>query len=299
MDLLARMETFVRIVDGGSLSSAARAMRLSLPAISRQLAALEADLDTPLIVRSTRRLRITEAGQRWYAHCVRILRDLDAARADVAADTEVSGTVVISAPISIGLVHVVPRLSALSKRHPRLAVELRLEDHLVDLIGDNVDLAVRGGVPPPDSAGLIAHPILRIDRQPVAAPSYLRRRGTPRDPADLVEHDCLVQHGARGPLATWELVRGDDRRSITVSGRLCSSAPLALHAWARDGLGVALLPPEITGDDLAAGRLRRVLPGWSIAPVTAWALHRVELRGSPRLRAVVDALARDGVARGG
>jgi DNA-binding transcriptional LysR family regulator len=290
MDLLGRMSTFVRIVDGGSLSGAARALRLSLPAVSRQLNALERELGVSLVVRSTRRLRVTPAGLRWYAHCQRILREIDAARAELGG-AEVAGRLVVSAPITFSMAHVVPRVPELLQRHPKLVLELRLEDRLADLVGETVDVAIRGGVPPPDSTGLVAHPLLEFDRVLVAAPAYLRRRRPPREPRDLATHTCLVQDGGRGPLSTWELTHGDRRHAITVPSGPSSNAPLALVAWARAGMGIGLLPEWLVRDDLAGGRLRRVLPGWSAGAVTVWALHRVEQRGSARVRAFLDVLA--------
>jgi DNA-binding transcriptional LysR family regulator len=154
MDLVEQMQTYVRIVDAGSLSSAARGRRLSLAAVSRQLDALERDLGTTLVVRTTRRLQITPAGRRWYEHCQRLLRQLEVARGDVAEDGELRGTLAISAPITLGASYVVPRLAALAHAHPKLEIDLRLQDHVIDLVGEGVDLAARGGVEPPDSASL-------------------------------------------------------------------------------------------------------------------------------------------------
>ena len=289
MDLLAQMATFVRIVDLGNLSAAARAARLSLPAVSRQLRALEDDLGASLVVRTTRRLKVTEEGRQWYAHCARILGDVAAARAAIGGG-DVHGTLTVSVPVSLGLSQVVPRLAALQRGRPGLAIDLRLEDHFVDFVADGVDVIVRGGAPPPDSATVIAHPLLRFPRVAVASPAYLRRRGAPRDPAALAGHDCLVQLGANAPLRTWHLRRGDDERAVDVAGRLRATAPLALREAARAGLGIALLGDWLVADDLARGTLRRVLPAWASPPITAWAIYRVEARSSPRVRAFLDGM---------
>lgn len=278
------MTTFARIVETGSLSAAARASRLSLAAVSRQLAALEAELGVSLVVRTTRRLQVTDAGRRWYAHGVRLLHDLDAARADLAADAAPRGRVVVSAPVTAGLAHVVPRLERLARRHPQLEVDLRLEDHVVDLVGDAVDLAVRAGVAPPDSASIIAHPLTHFRRVLVAAPAYLRRRGKPRHPHDLVHHDALVATSATRATPVWRFTRDGDTLEIQPRARLRCNAPLALRDWAAAGAGVAVLPAWL------AGTLVPLLPDWSIPTVPLWALHRVELRTAPRLRAVLSAL---------
>lgn len=282
MDLYDQLRTYVRIVETGSLSAAARDRRLSLAAVSRQLSALEADLGASLVVRTTRKLQITPGGRRWYAHCVRLLRELEDARADVAERGAVRGELRISAPVTLGLAIVVPRLERLARAHPHLEIELRLEDHVVDLVGDAVDLAVRGGIAPPDSASVIAHPLARFHRVVVAAPAYLKRHGTPRHPRELVRHAGLVQTGA----PHWRLARGDEVHEVTPRAHLRSTAPVALRDWAAAGAGLALLP-----EWLVTAPLRRVLPGWQSPPIAFWAIHRVELRGAPRIRAAIEALA--------
>jgi DNA-binding transcriptional LysR family regulator len=290
MDLLSQMATFVRIVDGKSLSAAARAQRLSLPAISRQQRGLEADLGVSLIMRSTRRLHVTDAGQQWYAHCVRVLREVDAARANVSTTNAVRGTLVVSASLTFGTEVIVPQLNALVARHPQLVIDLRLEDHIVDLVAEGVDVAIRAGQPPPDSTAFFAQPIFDMRRVVVAAPRWLRKHGTPREPAQLVRHACRVQVTPAGTTFRWHLRRGDDDQTIDVRGPLRSNAPVALRSLAVDGGGLAYLPDWVVAPELASGRLRRVLPEWSSPPLMAWAIYRAELRSAPRLRAFLDAL---------
>lgn len=297
MDLLAQMATFVRVVETGSLSAAARAQKLSLPAVSRQLRALEEDLGVSLVARTTRRLGVTDAGRRWYERCLRVLREVDDARGAVGGGA-VRGTLVVSASVTLGMRFVVPHVAPLLARHPQLSVELRLEDRVVDLAGDAVDVAIRAGVAPPDTASLVAQPILRFRRVVVASPAYLKKRGALKEPEQLTSHCCLVQLGGVAPLETWTLVRehdGDERR-VAVRGALRTSAPAAIRELVRSGVGVALLADWLVEDDLAAGRLRRVLPAWASRPISAWAIYRAELRGSPRVRAFVDAIASGGAA---
>jgi DNA-binding transcriptional LysR family regulator len=290
MDLLARMATFVRIVESGSLSKAARAERLSLPAVSRQLRALEQELGSALVVRSTRRLSITDAGRRFYEHCLRVLAEVDRARATVREARDVRGTITVSAPVTFGVHSVVPLLPKLAERHPELTVELRLEDHLVDVVSEGVDLAIRGGAPPPDSTDFVAHELREFRRVVVAAPGYLRRHGSPRTPEELVRHACLVQLGDRCPLGSWSLVRDDRDVTIRVDGALRTTAPLALLELARAGMGLALLPDWLVADDLATLHLKRVLDPWQSPLVGAWAFHRVELRQSAKIQAFLDVL---------
>lgn len=290
MDLLAQMATFVSVVDGKSLSAAARAQRISLPAVSRQLRALEADLGASLIVRSTRRLHVTDAGRRWYEHCARVLREVDEARAAVRPTTAVRGTLVVSASLTFGSVVVLPRLPKLAERHPHLVVDLRLEDQLVDIVAEGVDVAIRAGTPPPDSTSFVAHPLASMDRVLVASPRWLKKHGMPREPELLARKPCLVQVTLAGAVVQWKLRRDGEERIVHVHGQLRSNAPIALRDLAVEGAGIAYLPDFLVAGDLEAGRLRRVLPEWSSPPLAALAVHRAELRGAPRLRAFLDAM---------
>lgn len=292
MDLLAQMATFVRVVDGQSLSAAARAQSLSLPAVSRQLRALEADLGTTLIVRSTRRLHVTDEGQRWYEHCKRVLRSVEEARESMRDGQAARGRLVVSASFTFGSVILVPCLSKISAAHPHLEIDLRLEDRLVDLVGEGVDVAIRAGSPPPDSTAYVAYPLMTMRRLLVAAPRWLRKHGSPRAPSELERHASLVQVTVGGAVIRWRLCREGQDLTVEAHGSLRSSAPIALRDLAVGGSGVAYLPCWLVEQDLAEGRLRRVLPGWSSPPITAWAVCRTELRGSPRLRAFLDAMPR-------
>jgi DNA-binding transcriptional LysR family regulator len=291
MDLLAQMATFVAVVDGNSLSAAARSQRLSLPAVSRQLRALETDLGVNLIVRSTRRLKVSDAGRLWYQHCVRVLQDIERARASIRGTKSVSGTIVVSASFTYGSAFIVPRLGKLSERYPELGIDLRLEDRLSDLVGEGVDVAVRAGAPPPDSTAFIAHPLLTMTRILVASPRWLRKHGSPRTPQQLARYSCLVQVTPAGSVVQWVLAKQDERQTVEARGSLRSTAPTALRDLAIDGGGVAYLPDFLVKEDLAKRRLRRVLPEWSSPAITAWAVHRAELRATPRLRAFLEAIS--------
>jgi DNA-binding transcriptional LysR family regulator len=290
VDLLAQMETFVRLVDGKSLSAAARARRMSLPAVSRQLRALEEELGTSLVVRSTRKLHVTDAGMEWYARCLRVLREVDEAKSIVRGTKQVQGKLVVSASFSFGMAIIVPRLAKLVGDHPRLQVDLRLEDHLVDLVGEGVDVAVRAGTPPPNTTAFLAQPIFQMDRLLVASPRYLRRLGTPRTPHDLERATCLVQVTPAGTTVAWELRRDDERRVVDVRAQLRCNTPNALRALALADAGIAYVPDWLVQDELERGALRRVLPEWRSSPTTAWAVYRAELRGSPRMRAFLACL---------
>src|SRR5262249_27591789 len=160
-------------------------------------------------------------------------------------------------------VHVMPRLHTLLAQHGDLAINLRLEDHLVDLVSDAVDVVVRGAFELPDSTSLISRPLLQFRRFAVASPSYLRKHGSPGDPAQLRDHSCLVQLGAFGPLDEWQFTRGTETQTVRVEGQLRATSPIALSAAARAGDGLALLPEWLVREDLADRQLKRVLTDWS------------------------------------
>ena len=296
MDLLEHMQTFVRVVEGKSLSAAARAQRSSLSAVSRQLGALERELGVTLVVRSTRRLHVTDAGNQWYGQCVGILRNLREAQASLRSTDSVRGRLTVSASLTFGTMLVVPRLPALARAHPRLVIDLRLEDHLVDLIGEGVDVALRAGASPPDSTAYVAHPLMTMERILVASPAWLRKQRSPRTPEELGEATGLIQVTPRGATIRWALQptgRPAELRHIEIAGSLRSNAPLALRDWARAGAGIAYVPDWLVQADLADGTLQRVLPQWSSPPITAWALYRAELRGSPNLKALLAVLRKE------
>jgi len=291
MDLLDQMETFVRVVETGSLSKASRVRSLSLAAVSRQLRALERDLGRPLIIRSTRRLRLSDAGQRWYENCVRILTDLEQARNEISTANNPQGALTVSAPVSFGQVYVMPRIHTLLAKHPGISVNVRLEDHLVDLVSEAVDVVVRGGFHLPDSPSLISRPLLRFRRYVVAAPSYLRNHGTPTDPAQLQQHGCLVQLGAFGPLNEWHFTRGSEIRAIKVNGRLRATSPAALLSATTSGDGIALLPEWLLAQEITGRKLKRILADWTTPQTSVWAVYRSESRAAARINAFVDVMA--------
>jgi DNA-binding transcriptional LysR family regulator len=291
MDLLSQMATFVSVVDGNSLSAAARAQRLSLPAVSRQLAALESELGTPLVIRSTRRLRVTDAGQTWYRHSQRVLAQVEEARQAVRPGKTAHGTIVVSASLTYGSVILVPKLSRMAEKHPHLTVDLRVEDQLVDMVAEGVDVAIRIGSPPPDSTAFVARQIHTMRRILVAAPRWLRKHRMPRTPGEVARRECLLQVTPRGVPVRYRLVRDEREELIEVHGHLRSNAPLVLRDLAVRGSGIAYLSDWLVIPELASGRLRRVLPGWASPPITAFAVFRTELRDTPRLEALLSMIS--------
>lgn len=284
MDLLSKAETFVRIVESGSFSAAGRSLKLSLAAISRQMSALESELDAKLLVRTTRSLHLTDEGKRFHEHAQRLLHEAEAARASVRADGAVAGSVVVSASVSFALLRIVPRLPELFAAHPRLDLALRLEDRSADLVAEGVDLAVRAGLDLPDTTSLVAQHLATFQRVLVAAPAYLRRHGTPRTVAALAEHRSVL--GLESPGA-WHFRQDGETSSVSVRAQLRVGTLVAVREAASAGLGIAVLPDFVVSEALASGALVALLPRAELAPVSAHALFRIESRGNPRVAAVL------------
>lgn len=283
MDFLARARTFVRIVEGGSLSAAARSTRLSLPAVSRQVTTLEAEVGATLIVRTTRHVRLTAEGKRFHAHAVRLVAEADAAFASVRKDGALAGTVTLGASVAMGVLRVVPGLPKLTAAHPGLVVDLRLDDRASDLVGEGIDVVVRAGMAVPDTTKLVAQPVASFTRVLVASPAYLRRAGRPKSVAALAGHPAI----SSGQATTWSFVENGEAVTATMTTKLRVETLLARRAAVLAGLGLAVLPDFVVGGDLEEGTLERVLPKAALAPVAAHALYRIEARGTARVEALV------------
>jgi len=284
MDFLARARALVRIVEAGSLSAAARSLRISVPTISRQIATLEEELGAKLLLRTTRSLHLTREGERFHEHARRLVIEADAALASVRPDRAVSGRVVVSASVTLGTLRIIPMLSPLLETHPALQVELRLEDRATELVSEGVDVAVRAGMALPDTTSLVAQPIGNFARRLVASPTYLRRHGEPRTVASLARHAAVLGVDASGQ---WSFEEQGEARAVTVAPRLRVATLLGVRAATLAGLGIGVLPDFVVDKDIAEGALRALLPGASLSNVSAYALYRVENRGSPRIDAVV------------
>lgn len=254
LDRLTGLEVFAKVAAAGSLSAAARALGLSQTMVTKHMAALEARLGVKLFHRTTRRLSITEAGRNYLEASERILAEIDAANASVAADrVEPRGLLRLNAPVSFGTRQIAPLLAEFTERHPQVTIELGLNDRLVDLAEEGWDLAIRIGNLAPSS--LIARRIAPCRILVCAAPSYLKARGTPRTVSDLATHNCLgYTLSQRTSVDRWAFGARAEV-SVRVSGSLRANNGDALRAAALAGQGLIYQPTFIVADDLRAGRL--------------------------------------------
>ncbi|HLG83284.1 MAG TPA: LysR family transcriptional regulator [Bradyrhizobium sp.] len=289
MDQFAALATFVRVVDAGSLSGAARATASSLTSVSRQLSALERHFATRLVKRTTRRLALTEDGRILYGRAKAILAELgEIERALSAGHAEPTGRLRLSAPSLIGRLLVAPILPQFLQRHPALSIDLMLADRPVDMIEEDIHLALRIGQLP--DSHLVARKLADIQMIVCAAPAYLERRGRPRTPEQLDEHDCLLFSDTPGA-GSWRFrTENGAECKIPISAKLWINGLDALVAAARDGAGIVRVPSWQVRADLAAGRLTRILTSHEPAPAPLHLLFEATRLAAPKTRIFADYL---------
>lgn len=290
MDKLLAMKMFVGTVDAQGFSAAARRFAVATSSVSRQIDALEAELGATLLNRSTRQVTVTEAGARYYRDAQRILEQIAEAYAQVAdRGDEPSGLLRVCVPVEFGRRKVAPLLGQLLARHPALALDITLSDSLDDLLGERFDVAIRLGQAAP-SAEIVSRHLGDFQRWTVASPAYLASHGTPQHPNELAEHPCLRFGYATGVHA-WTFRQPGQQACVPISGRLKSSNADVLREAALAGAGIALLADWLVGDDVADGRLVRILQGWQATPGQASssinALYLPNHRGSRRVNAFI------------
>jgi DNA-binding transcriptional LysR family regulator/uncharacterized protein YjbJ (UPF0337 family) len=298
MDYFAAMRAFVRSVDLGSFSKAAGEEGVKVSTVSRHVSALEADLGAALLNRSTRNLHLTEAGATFYRHAIRILGEVEEARtATTSLNQRPRGVLRINIPGAFGRRHVMPHLPDFLAAYPDISVDATLTDATVNLIETGTDVAIRIGTLADSS--LVARHLAPHRRALVASPGYLALQPPPLAPPDLLRHTCLpfalqpTDAWYFVPVATGAAQRDPDAAEpleVKIGGRLRANDSEALLGAARDGLGIALLPTWLIGEDVRAGRLVALLPAWEaqIAPGpdrAIWGVYPPKKVVAPKVRA--------------
>ncbi len=283
MDRFAAMSVFVEVVAAGSLSAASRALRMPLPTVSRKVNELETHLDAKLLVRGTRKLTLTEAGAAYLAACRRILEEVAEAERGAAGEYNApQGELVVTAPVTFGRLHVVPVAAEFLANHASVDLRLALSDRSLNLIDEHLDLAVRIGELPDSS--LVAARIGKVRSVICASPDYLERRGVPRSPGALAQHDC-VTFSALGSGESWRFPDGSE---IRVRSRMeVSTAEAALDA-AVCGAGLTRLLSYQVADAVRAKKLAVVLRRHEPEPLPVSLIYVRERRVSGKLRAFLD-----------
>lgn len=287
MDRLENMEMFRRVAEMGSFSAVARQLDVARSVVTRQVAALEAHLGVKLIARSTRRLNLTSGGLAYLEKCREILSLVEAAESDVAAEGQVPrGHVRISVPFSFGLRHLTPLLLDFGVRYPEITIEVDYTDRRVNLIEEGVDLAIRitGKLAPQDVARKISVCRMLV----VASEDYLQRRGEPKRPEDLVDHECFGYVPAQQ--SSWGFVIDGEVRWFPIRGRLQANNGDALLDAAIRGIGITNPPTFIAASAIEAGSVRPILTDYALPELGIYAVFPGNRYVPRRVRVLVDYL---------
>lgn len=264
MDRLTSMSVFARVATARSFSAAARELGISQATASKHVQTLESWLGTRLLSRTTRRVALTDVGASFFAQCTRILEDMEAARQSGRAAVKLRGTLRVTAPVGFGSTHLVAPMLDFMAANPDLTLTVAVSDRWVDLIEEGYDLAIRIGEPLPDNPGWVVHPLRPLRFVVCAAPGYLATCGTPTEPADLTRLACLTD--TRHPGDVWHLTGPLGEIEVAVRGGLKTDNAILRREAARRGCGIVLIPEFLVEDDIAAGRLVRLLPDY-VPPV--------------------------------
>jgi DNA-binding transcriptional LysR family regulator len=289
---LGRMRAFVRIAERGSLSAVARELGLGQSTVTRQLRELEGAVGVPLLSRTTRRVTMTDEGSRYYANCVQILRLVERA-GDEARGTRgaPAGNIRISCTAAFGVMHVSRLIFAFQDRYPDIGIDLSLTDERVDLVREGVDIALRLG--PLTDSSMKLHALGQSRRLLVAAPDYLATRGTPAQPLDLSGHEGVRMSNVTG--SDTLVLQGLDgnRHAVPFGGRLRVDHGLAAREALVAGRGIAPAHRWLIDDLLSAGRLKAILPEYTLPSVPLNMLIVPERAGIARVRLLVDFIAEE------
>jgi len=285
MDRLAAMEVFVRVVETGSFSAAARHLRIGQPAVSKTVAQLEDRLGVQLLLRSPRGLTPTEAGQNFYERAKRSIEEADEAElAARGAGAELTGRLRFSAAIFFARLHIIPHLPQFLAAHPALTIEAVLDDRNVDLVEEGVDVALRMGKLTDSTQ--TARKLGQSPRVALGTPAYFATAGEPATPAELADHDAVIYgQGAGG--RHWDFRQGDTSVSVSLREKLRCNAAEGFRAAVFAGIGLGVSTVWMFQAELARDEVKPILTDWQLPPVELWALFPTGRRASAKARAFV------------
>jgi DNA-binding transcriptional LysR family regulator len=290
VDRLAALEVFVQVVDTGSFSAAARRQRVGQPAVSKAVVQLEQWLGVSLLLRSTRSVVPTEAGQIFYERAKRTIEEADeAVMAAQGSANGLSGKLRVSASICFGRLHIIPGLSRFLEGHPDLDLDLVLDDRYVDLVNEGIDVALRTGAMP--DSNMTARRIAEGRSLVVATPAYLQRWGTPISPDELSSHQAIIltRGGGRD---SFTFRKADGEVSVTLQGRVKVTQAEGLREAVICGLGLAVSAEWLFSPELKSGKVVPILQDWTLPPVRLSAVYPAGRLASAKARAFVSFVER-------
>lgn len=286
MDVVSALRTFLRVAETGSFSAAALDLGLTQPAVSRQVSSLEEHYSTRLFHRSTNALSLTVEGEQMISMAQKVIDAVEALGETASADGMVSGKVRISLPAALGL-YISDRLPAFLNDCPGLSVDVLFCEQSSDLVGEGIDLEVRLGEV--SDSSLICRRIGWTTAFLVAAPSYIRRRGMPSHLVEIRDHDCIC-YNRGGEGRSWRFLNGADIERVKVTPGMIFNNTGAVHRAALAGGGLAVLSHILAGDDITAGRLVKVMPGFPPVRLPITIVYASRRNLPLRVRAVLDFL---------
>ncbi len=285
---LENVRIFVRAVETGSFSAAGRMLRLSPSVVSYRIQLLEETLGARLITRTTRSMRLTDAGEMFLQHCHDIVEAVERAEASVAENAGASpkGLLRVTAPLGLGRRVIAPLVAEFRRAYPNTDVHLQLSDHLIDIVKEGVDLAIR--LARLEDSSFTLRKVAEVERVLCAAPAYLERRGAPAAPRDLSRHDCLLLRFPGSRQYRWTLDFRGESISAPIEGPVDADDGDVLTQWALDGLGIVLKPRFEVAEYLANGRLVEPLPDARPQPVTLGVIYPSRRMLPPRTKTFID-----------
>jgi DNA-binding transcriptional LysR family regulator len=273
MELLNDMALFVEVVKARSFRRAAETIGMPNSTLSRRISGLEKAIGLRLLHRTTRKIELTEAGQIYFERCKRIVDEARLAHEQLGEMlAQPSGVLRVSLPGDFAITFLAPQMAEFSRRDPGISFDFDLTPRRVDLVAEPFDVAIRMGELP-DST-LIARQLAQLPRHLYASPRYLELYGEPKEPGDLAQHECLL---FREQANTWTLHRAAETVEAPIGGRFRLNSVGMIRRLATLDLGIAMLAEEIVAEDLAGGRLRRVLPEWQATPISVYAVTETRL----------------------
>jgi DNA-binding transcriptional LysR family regulator len=261
MDKLGDIDLFVRVIKSQGLAAAGREVGLSPARMTARINGLEERYGVRLLNRTTRQVSLTDEGREFYVACERILTEVEQAETSLqTGQASFSGTLRITAPSDLGQQHIAPVLSTFVDKHPGIKPYLYLSDSVTDLVGEGFDLGIRFGTL--EDSTLVARKLTSNHRILCASPNYLKRKGIPTTPEELVQHDCLTMVRMAEPLTTWHFQSVDEKRSISIKGVRSSNDGAVIRRWAIEGAGIALKSYLDIAADLEAKRLVTIMDNY-------------------------------------
>ena len=280
---------FVQVAQFESISRAARALGMPISTVSRRLSVLESKLGVSLLRRTTRRVTLTAHGREYFDQCREPLALLEeAGRALTLGQEAPAGMLRMSVPVILGQAPFLDFLSGFLNAHPRIRIDLFITNLFLDLVAENLDVAIRFGEL--EDSSMVATPIGQSIRYVVATPEYLKGRKLPREPADLEVHECVMLN-ARNNETDWDLVNGRKKERVHVSGPMSSRDFNSVSAFVYRGHGIGLLPSTYCDEALASGALIRLLPKWASPQIPVFAVYSNRKFQPLRLKVFLQALA--------